>query len=309
MSIPTDQIQFFLHPVVFTVLIIGFSILGFVLILAFIPNLRKHFKFLFKIYYYITMGPLYGVAGIIYAVTFSKVNLFEKFKEINFTERFKNVYLAPSETFDDMRINPTKYHLWVGIYICAVFITLDYFFISMLTYAFFGGRQSIIFGIILDIPPLTTPITTNPWANWIYVAIMGNIVWVPTKFAIHFLTIPFHKYDNSDEPQRPWWDKPRLLYISWGYIIAADGVWCLGMLISCIAYFIYPSWTVMAFTWIPLIICGLIELFYQQHTIRYFYKMSWAKGFLFWGLSMLPFAVSSLLLVQMLGPIILMWVP
>ena len=251
------------------------------------------------------MGPLYGVAGIIYAVTFSKINLFEKFKEINFKEKFENVYLAPSEIFDDMRTNPTKYHLWIGIYICAVFITIDYFFISMLTFALYSGQQSIIFGILST----GTAITTNPYANWVYHAILGNIVWVPTKFVIHFLALGLHKYDKSDEPTRPWWDKPRLLYISWGYIIAADAVWSLGMLISFIAYFIFPSWEVLAFTWIPLIICGLIELLYQQHTIRYFYKMSWAKSFLIWVLSMLPFALTSFLLVQMLGPIILSWVP
>ena len=305
MAIPNNQIEFFLHPVVLTVLIIGFTILGFALCLAFIPKLRKYFKFLFKIYYYITMGPLYGVAGLIYAVTFSKVNLFEKFKEINFQEKFKNVYLSPSETFDDMRLNPTNYHLWIGIYICAVFITIDYFFISMLTFAFYSGQQSIIFGILST----GTAITTNPYANWVYYAILGNIVWIPTKFTIHFLALILHKYDNSDEPTRPWWDKPRLLYISWGYIIAADGVWSLGMLVSFIAYFIFPSWEVLAFTWIPLIICGLIELLYQQHTIRYFYKMGWAKSFLIWILSMLPFALTSLLLIQMLGPIILSWVP
>ena len=306
MSLPSDQIAFFLHPVVFTVLIIGFSILGLALVLFFFPKLRKYFKPLFKVYYYITMGPLYAVAGIIYAITFSKVNLFQKFKEINFQQKFKDVYLAPDEIFEDMRLNPTNYHLWIGIYICAVFITLDYFFISMLTYAIYGGKDSIIFGILSNIPP----ITTNSYANWAYHAIMGNLVWIPTKFVIHWLALGLHKYDNSDEPTRPWYDKPRLLYISWGYVIAADAVWCLGMFISFIAYFIWPMWEVLAFTWIPLIICGVIELFYQQHTIHHFYKgMGWAKGFLIWALSMLPFLVTGLLLIYILGPILLAFIP
>ena len=307
MSMPTDQISFFLHPVVFTVLMIGFSLVGLALCLFFFPKIRKYFKPLFKFYYAITMGPMYAVAGMIYALTFSKVNLFEKFKEINFQQKFKDVYLNTDEIFEDMRVNPQNYHLWAGIFVCAVFITLDYFFISMLTYAIYNGNQSIIFGILSNIPP----ITTNPWANWVYMAIMGNIVWVPTKFALHWFALLLYKnHDKSDEPTRPWWDKPRLFYISWGYIIAADAVWCFGMLIACIAYFIWPMWQVLAFMWVPLIICGLIELFYQQHTIHHFYKdIGWAKGFLIWLLSMLPFILTGGLLIYIMGPLIVGWIP
>lgn len=305
MAIPNNQIEFFLHPVVFTTLIIGFTLLGLALCITFIPAIRKYFRPLFYIYYYIVMGPLYAVAGIIFAITFTKVNLFQKFKEINFQQKFKDVYLAPSKIFEDMRVNPTNYHLWVGILICAVFITIDYFFISMLTYAFYGGKDSIIFGLLSNVPP----ITPNPAENWIYHAIMGNIVWIPTKFAIHFLAIAIHKYNKSGEPPRPWYDKARLLYISWGYIIAADAIWSFGMLISFLASFIWSSWEVLVFTWIPLIICGIIELLYQQHTIHHFYKMGWAKGFLIWLLSMIPAALTGFLLIQTLGPIILSFIP
>ncbi len=244
MQIPDNQVEFFLHPVVFVALIIGFTILGITALLLIKPELRKHFKFLFKFYFVIAVGPLYIVAAIIYAVSFSKINLFQKFKEIDFLKKFKQIYLEPEEIFEDMRINPTNYHLWIGVYICTVFITLDYLLISSLVYMYYGGRETIIFGILSS----ETPIFINSIQFWIYRALVGIIVWIPTKFVIYFLVIIFHKYDKSDESQRPWWDKPRLTYIAWGYIIAADSIWCLGMLISLFISIIIPSWEVLVFT-------------------------------------------------------------
>jgi len=305
MSIPNDQILFFLTVPALIAIIIGLIILAITLLLITIPKTRPYFKPLFKFYYYIVMGPLYAVAGIIYAVTFSKVNLFEKFKEINFKEKFEQTYLEPRVIFEDMRVNPTKYHFWVGVYICAVFITIDYILISTLSFMFFGGRDSIIFGVVISGPA----ITSNPIAFWIYRAVIGNLVFIPTKFFIYFIAVAIHKYDKSDEPDRPWWDKVRLIYIAWGYIIAADVVWCLGMTLSVCFSFIFPYWSVLTFTWVLLIICGLIELVYQQYSLQGLFKMHWLKAFMLWGLSMIPFALTNYLLVDLLGPIMLMGFP
>jgi hypothetical protein len=292
MQIPDNQIEFFLHPAVFTALIIGFSILGLTALLLKFPELRKHFKFLFKIYLAITMVPLYIAAAIIYAISFSKINLFEKFKEIDFIKKYKQIYIEPKEIFEDMRINPTNYHLWIGFYICAVMIALDYLLISSLVFMYYGGRETIIFGLLSSEPP----VFNNPVQFWIYRAIIGNIVWIPTKFVIYFLVILLHKYDKTDEPERPWWDKVRLTYIAWGYIIAADAIWCFGMIISLIVSIFIPTWEVLIFTWVCVIICGIIELVYQQYSLHGLFKLGWAKGFLIWGLSMIPFAITGSLI-------------
>jgi hypothetical protein len=290
MQIPENQVEFFLHPAVFAALIIGFIILGITLLLILKPELRKHFKFLFKFYFIIAVGPLYIVAAIIYAVSFSKVNLFEKFKEIDFINKFKQIYLDPEGIFEDMRTNPTNYHLWIGVYICAVFIFLDYLLISSLVYMYYGGRESIIFGIISS----ETPIFNNPIQFWVFRWIIGIFVWIPTKFFIYFLVILFHKYDKSDEPKRPGCDKPRLTYIAWGYIIAADSVWCFGMFISLVFSIFIPTWEVLIFTWIFVIICGIIELVYQQYSLQGIFKLGWLKGFIIWLLSMIPFAITTI---------------
>ena len=288
-QIPNNQIDFFLHPAVFTALIIGFTVLGITALILLKPKIRKHFKFLFKIYYAITIVPLYMAAAIIYAISLSKINLFEKSKKVDFIKKYKQLYLDPKEFFEDMRVNPTNYHLWVGIYICAVMITLDYIFISSLIFIYYGGRETIIFGILSS----ESPVFNNPVQFGIYRIIFGIFAWVPTKFVIYFLVLLFHKYDNSDEPKRPWWDKPRLTYIAWGYIIAADAIWSFGMLISLTVSIFIPTWEVLIFTWVAVIICGIIELVYQQYSLHGLFKLGWVKGFIIWLLSMIPFAIAT----------------
>jgi hypothetical protein len=302
MVIPDNPLDFYLSPAPFAAIVTGLILIVLSLSIISKPKLRPYVKPLFKFYYYLVMGPLLAVAGIIYVITISKINIFQKFREIGFYEKFKSIYLEPTRIFEDMRINPEKYHLWVGIYICAVFIAIDYIFITILTEMFYGGTQSIIFGVISSNPPGII----DPFKRWVYIAIVGNLVWIPTKFTIYFLVVLFHKYDKSDEPpNRPWYDKVRLIYIAWGYIIAADMVWILGMIISLLVSIVIPSWEVLIFTWIFVIICGLMELLYQQYSLRGLFKIGWAKGFLFWLISMIPFAITSFLLVELLGPIIM----
>jgi len=301
MSIPDNQIEFFMHPLVFTALIFGFLIIFLTLCILRIEKVRPFFRQLFKVYYVIAMVPLYAVAGLIYLVTLSKVNLFEKFKEIQFQEKFKQIHLEPKIAFEDMRTNPTNYHLWAGIYICAVAIAFDYILISTLIYTYYGGQESIIFGFLST----HAPITDNPFKFWIYRLITGMLVWIPTKFTIYFLVLGFHKYDKSDDPIRPWWDKARLTYIAWGYIIAADFIWCIGMIISVIISIFIPSWEVLLFTWIFVIICGIMELTYQQFSLHGLFKLGWIKGFIIWLTSMIPFAITTFLIVDTIGPSIL----
>jgi hypothetical protein len=132
-------------------------------------------------------------------------------------------------------------------------------------------------------------------------SITGIFTWIPTKFTIHFLALKFHKYDNSDEPKdRPWYDKVRLIYIAWGYIIAADMVWALGLSIS----LLLPTWEGLMFAWIFVIICGLMEMFLQFYSLRGLYKMGWKKSIIIWFLSMIPAALTIFLLQFWLGPLI-----
>lgn len=302
MTIPYDnQLEFFMHPVVFGALIVGMIIIILTIINLKIEKSRPFFRGLFKIYYVIAFIPLYAAAGIVYAVTLSKVNLFEKFKEIQFQEKFKKIHLEPKVAFEDMRTNPTNYHFWAGLYICIVAIACDYILISTLIYTYYGGRESIIFGILST----HGPITDNPMIFAMYRLISGNLVWFPTKFTIYFLVLAFHKYDKSDDPDRPWWDKVRLTYIAWGYIIAADFIWCVGMLISVIVSIFIPSWEVLFFTWVFIIICGIMEMTYQQFSLHGLFKLGWAKGFIIWLTSMIPFALATFLIIDPLGLIIL----
>jgi len=289
MSIPDNQIEFFLHPVVLSALIFGFTILFLTLCILRIEKLRPLFRQLFKVYYVIAMVPLYAVAGLIYAVTFSKVNLFEKFKEIQFQEKFKKIHLEPQVAFEDMRTNPTNYHLWIGFYIYFVAIACDYILISTLVYTYYGGHETIIFGILST----GTHTINNPVVFTLFRMIVGPFVWIPTKVAIVGMVFLFHKYDNSDEPQRPWYDKTRLIYIAWGYILAADFIWCVGMIISVIVSIFIPSWEILFFTWIFIVICGIMEMTYQQFNLHGLFKMGWAKTFVIWLLSMIPFFITN----------------
>ncbi|NVM02252.1 MAG: hypothetical protein HWN67_07940 [Candidatus Helarchaeota archaeon] len=289
-----SQLEFFLQAPAAIALIIGIIMIIVTLLLLKFPKVRPYFKPLYWIYYAIVLIPYYAIAGIVYAVTLSKVNLFKFLKESNFLEKFKEVFTNPKGIFNDMRVNPQKYYMWVAVYINIIIITIDMFLISFLTQKFYCGRESIIFGILSN---TQVPIS-DPLLRWILSSITGFLVWFPTKFTIHGLVLLIHKYDKSDEPQdRPWYDKVRLLYISWGYILTADGIWCLGMVIS----LLLPTWHGMFFTWILVIPCGIIELVYQQYTIHCFYKFkdkftSWLIGLIIWGLSMLPFALSIFLL-------------
>lgn len=297
-----SQLEFFLQTPAAIALMIGIIMIIVTLLLLKFPKIRPYFKPLYWIYYTIVLIPYYAIAGIIYAITLSKVDLFKSLKESNFLEKFKEVFTNPKEIFNDMRVNPQKYYMWVAVYINIIIITIDMFLISFLTQKFYCGRDSIIFGILSTVP---TPIA-DPVQRWIMRSIAGVFIWFPTKFAIHGLALLVHKYDNSDEPQdRPWYDKVRLLYISWGYILTADGIWCLGMVIS----LLLPTWHGLIFTWLLVIPCGLIELVYQQYTIHCLYKFkdkftSWLIGFIIWGLSMLPFAICTFLLNDLLSPFI-----
>lgn len=301
MSIPSDPLEFYLHPTTLIAIVFGLVLVLLALSSMKFPRIRPLLKPFFNIYYALVMAVLYTVAGIIYGITIGKINLFQKFRDINFQEKFKGIHLEPTKTFEDMRKNPENYHMWIAVFIVAVVTTLDYFFIIFLTEMFYDGKQSIIFGILSTAPPGII----EPVKRWLYIAITGIIMWIPTKLVIHLLVIIFHKYDKSDEPKnRPWYDKTRLIYIAWGYIIAADIVWILGMFISLLLSFVIPSWEVLVFTWIFVIICGLMELFYQQYSLRGLFKLGWAKGFIIWLISMIPFAVTSFLVVELLGPII-----
>jgi len=298
MAIPKNQIEFFLLPAPLTAIIIGSVILALTVSLLAFPKIRPYFKPLLRLYYILVMIPLYLAAGIVYCITLSKVNIFQKFKEVDFHKKFKRLYSEPNEFFEDMRVNPQNYHLWVGVYICAVFITLDYLLIVLLTEMFYNGQETIIFGIISSEPP----VIKDSLKRWIYMAIIGIIVWIPTKFTIQYLALAFHKYDKSDEPQdRPWYDKARLTYIAWGYIIAADSIWCLGMILSLIFALVFHSWEVLIFTWIFIMTCGIIEMTYQQYSLHGIYKLGWIKGYIIWLMSMIPFIITSYLLVNVLG--------
>ncbi len=301
MSIPNDQLQFFLHPIVMIALAIGVIIIVLIALSFISPHIQDFFRLLFKVYYYLAMAPLIAVAFIVFGITLGKVNIVKKLKEVNFFEKFKRVYLQPNKIFEDMRKNPTNYRLWEGVYVCAVFIFIDYFLITTLSQLYANGNDNIVFGLVSTKPPGIP----NPYQRWLYKWITGIIVWIPTKFAIYFLVLAIHKYDKTDEPkERPWYDKARLTYIAWGYIIAADSIWCLGMIISLLFSIIIPSWEVLIFTWVFVIICGLVELTYQQFSLHRLFKLSWSKGFLIWLLSMIPAAIANYLLVDLLGPII-----
>jgi len=294
MAIPDNQFEFFMHPIPFTAILVGLGIIILTVVNLRIAKSRPFFRALFKIYYVIAMVPLYAVAGLIYVFTFSKVNLFEIFKKVQFQEKFKNINLNPKEAFEEMRLNPTNYHFGSGLYICIVAITCDYILITMLVYTYYGGHESIIFGLLST----GTQVIENPILFCVYRIITGNLVWFPTKFAIVGMVLLVHKYDNSDEPQRPWWDKVRLVYIAWGYIIAADFIWCLGMLFSIIFSIFIPSWEVLIFTWIFIIICGIMELTYQQFSLHGLFKMGWAKCFIIWIFSMIPFFITNFLILD-----------
>ncbi len=247
------------------------------------------------------MAPLIAVAYFVFLITFGKVDIVKKLKEVDFFEKFKRVYLQPNLAFEDMRKNPTNYRLWEGAYLCAVFIFLDFFLITTLSQLFSNGNDNIVFGLLSTSPPGIS----NPYQRWLYKSITGILIWIPTKFAIYFLVLAIHKYDKTDEPkERPWYDKARLTYIAWGYIIAADSIWCLGMVISLLFSIMIPSWEVLIFTWVFVIICGLVELIYQQYSLHRLFKLSWIKGFVIWLLSMIPAAIANYLLVDLLGPII-----
>lgn len=292
-----NQLEFFLLPATFTTLIIGFSLLAFTLLLIKVPKLRPYFAPLFKLYYILALTPLYIGAGIIYGITLGKINVIQKLRNVHFFEKFKHLYLDPKAFFEDMRLNPTNYFLWVGVYICFVQICIDYVLIVTITEIFYEGKDTIIFGILST----EAPVITNPIVRWLYMTVIGVLVWVPTKFAIPAMVSIAHKYDNSDEPKRPWWDKARLLYIGWAYIITADAVWCLGMVLTLLVYLFIPSWEVLIFTWVCIIICGIIELTYQQYSIQGLFKLGWFKSFIIWLLSMIPFMISTVLLVGLLG--------
>lgn len=297
MGIPSEPIKFYFHPITLSAFLFGFFLLALTLLLIKVPKLRIYFKPLFKLYYYIALTPIYFGAIIIYTITIGKVNIIQKLRNIDFFKDFQKLYLNPKDFFEYMRLTPKKYYLWVGIYICMVQITLDYLLIVWITEILYGGKDSIIFGVLSTQPPSIS----NPIIRWLYMAIIGNLVWIPTKFAIYFLVFLFHKYDKSSETARPWYDKVRLTYIAWAYIITADSIWCLGMVLSLLFYLIVPSWWVLIFTWICVIICGIIELIYQQYSLQGLFKLKSAKGFLFWLLSMLPFVLTAFLLVTFLG--------
>ncbi len=301
MSIPTDPLEFYLHPIVLLAFAIGFVIIVLGICAIKVPRSRKYLKPFFKIFYVLAMAPLYAVAGLIWLVTFSKINIFKKFKEIEFQQKFKDIYLEPTKTFEDMRLNPQRYHVWVGIFICVVLSFPLQLLMVTIAESFYTGQESIVFGILNP----AAPAIVDPIRRWLMLATTGILVWVPTKFAIHFLAVKFHKYDNSDEPARPWYDKVRLLYLSWGYIIAADMIWAVGM---CIAL-LFPTWEGMIFAWSFAVICGIIEAFLQYYSIRGLYKMEWFKAIFIWFLSMIPAGLTVLLLQGWLGPLIVNAIP
>ena len=292
-----NQLEFYLLPVPFTALIIGVVFLVITALLIKVPKIRPSFKPLFKIYHAMSMFLIYLGAGVIYVVTISKVKVIQKLKDVDFFEKFKKVYLDPKCFFEDMRTNPTNYKLWVGFFICFTQIALDYILIVTVTELFYGGKETIIFSILST----GEPVITYPIVRWLYMSVIGVLVWIPTKFVIPPLVALFHKYDKSDEPDRKWYDKARLLYIGWAYILTADMVWCLGMVLTLLVALFIPSWEVLIFTWICIIICGIIELVYQQYSIQGLFKVGWLKSFIIWGLSMLPFVLSTILLVHGLG--------
>ncbi|NVM28961.1 MAG: hypothetical protein HWN65_08955 [Candidatus Helarchaeota archaeon] len=297
MTIPNNPWEFYTHPIVLLTFGIGAVIVILGICAIKVPKSRRYLKPFFKIYYVLAMAPLYAVAGLLYLFSIGELNLFRKFKDNNFQEKFKNIYLEPTKTFEDMRLNPQKYRLWIAIFICVVLsFVLQYIAIGVAE-KFYSGQESIIFGVISSEPPQVV----DPLQRWLMVSITGIFVWIPTKFTIHFLALKFHKYNNSDEPKnRPWYDKVRLIYISWGYIIAADTVWALGLGIS----LIFSTWEGLIFAWVFVIICGIMEQFLQFYSLRGLYKMGWFKAILIWIISMIPAALMILFLHWWLGPLI-----
>ena len=180
-----SQLEFFLQPPASIALIIGIIMIIVILLLLKFPKLRPYFKPLYWVYHAIVLIPYYAIAGIVYAVTLSKVNLFQSLKDSNFLEKFKEVYTNPKEIFNDMRVNPQKYYMWIGIYINVIIITIDMFLISFVTQKFYCGKQTIIFGILSTAPP---PIV-DPLQRWIMTAMAGVLIWFPTKFVIHGLAL------------------------------------------------------------------------------------------------------------------------
>jgi hypothetical protein len=298
---PTSNWEFFTHPAALLTFGIGGIFIFFAVLIIKNKKINEKAGYLLKIYWVFTLGPLYLAAGILYIITFSKLNLFKKFKEVEFVEKFKKTYTNPKELFEDMRVNPKKYHFWEGFLICAVFIFIDYLLIMLLSERIGGGSDTLILGTVNN----NSPIIENPWARWPYKVFVNLLVWFPTKFFIMYAVRYFHKYDSEDEPSdRPWYDKMRLTYIAWGYIIAADSVWILGMIISLVCWEFYPTWEVLVFTWPLFILCGIIELIYQQYSLQGLFKMTWGKSFVIWGLSMLPYVLTNYILYTLLGSVI-----
>ncbi len=291
MTVPENPVEFYTTPSVLCAFIIGGFIIAICIYLVVSPKLRPVFKKLFRVYRVIVLAPVYAAAGIIFACTLGKVNIFQKWKEIGFLEQWNQTHLNPTETFEDYRLHPEKYHVWPAAFICIVLSYFAQFFIQFAAEKFYNGQITIIFGLLSS----QSPAIENFWLRWIWVSSFGILVWIPTKFFLDLVANRISGYNfEGDEPSnRPWYDKVRLIYIGWGYVIAADVIWSIGLFIS----ILFPTWEGMFFAWVFAIVCGLIEAFLQFYNIRGLYKLnSWFKTIFVWLISMIPAAITIFLL-------------
>lgn len=293
-TIPGDPAEFYLHPVPLAAILTGLGIVVVALALVRSAKLRARFKKFFPVYRAIVLFPVYLAAGVVYLGTLGRVHLVRKFKEVHFQDQWDFLHLNAPACYEDMRLHPGKYHVWPAVVVCVVLSFWGQFFIQLVPEKFYHGQMSIVFGLL---SPAAPPIT-NFWIRWLWMAGTGVFVWIPSKLLIDRVARRVTKANLSDEPpDRVWYDKVRLIYIAWGYVIAADAVWALGLFLA----WWFPTWEGLYVAWVCVIICGLVEQFYQFYNVRGLYKLSWPVTIVLWGLSMIP-AAGCILLVQDLLP-------
>ncbi len=297
----TDPFAFFLTPLpLLAISIAGVFLLLVVLLIRF-PHLREKLHIFYKIYHGLCLVPVYALAGVLYVITLGHVNFFKKLAEKGFHARFEQVYRHPRIIFTDMRQDPAKYRLWVGFFICIAVSLFDELLFSWVAQQYYHGQESILLGLLSTAPPEIA----NPWQRWILRAFMGIWAWIPTKILIHLLMLLFHKPARGRVAGRSWWDRIRLVYIAWAYIILADTVWMVGLVLA----LLWGTWEGLVFAWVGALICGIIEFLYQQYSLQEIYQVRWGKAFLIWGVSLLPVIGANFVLNGVLGPLIVSLFP